>query len=495
MKGYKNIIIFFLILILYSIVELPFIDRIPKIWVDEVWYGGTAYNFSQGKGFTNQNVVGLYGGDYLFGYPLFLGTFYKIFNTSMLTSKLFSFFLGILFIIFFYFLFSKILNFDLKQKIIFFIFFIFSSTVYIVYRTVRPECLKIFFSMLSLYFFLKGIKEKNYYFVFSFLFSFCGVLTHPDEIFFTIIFFFIVSFHSFKKNDIKPFLFSSLTLIVCFSFFLFFIWFVKHSSVQEFYFLYSRRLSIKEYSLLGDPFQKLKNLYGDYAFGLKRLYIFLFEILIFPVSFLIFKKDKDIKILSFIGFSYFILGLLFMERFVTRGFISIIFYSILVLTLILKKSDKKKKKLLIFLSSLYFLNNLLSISYFIYINRNITSYGLIEKYINERSKNANVVISNVIFYFPLKDKIFFNDYTYYKLTKYKTLDSLLKSQDMDLIIISDYFLTGVKSVSMRKEEKEVVNKFKIFYGKLDESLKKNFLLFDTLKTDGYGTIKFYKNID
>lgn len=495
MKSYKNIIAFFLILILYSMIELPFIDRIPRIWVDEVWYGGTAYNFSQGRGFTNQNVVGLYGGDYLFGYPLFLGTFYKIFNTSILTSKLFSFFLGILFIIFFYFVFSKILDFDLKRKIIFFIFFIFSSTVYIVYRTVRPECLKIFFSMLSLYFFLKGIKGKKYHFIFSFLFSFLGVLTHPDEIFFTIIFFFIVSFLSFKKNDIKPFLFSSLTLIVCFSFFILFLYFVKHSSIQEFYFFYSRRLSIKDYSLLGDLFQKLRNLYEDYALGLKRLYIFLFEILIFPVSFFIFKKDKEIRILSFIGFSYFILGFLFMERFVTRGFISIIFYSILVLTLILKRADKKKKFLFIFLSSIYFLNNLLSISYFIYTNRNITSYSLIEKYINERSKNAKVVISNVVFYFPLKDKNFFCDYTYYKLTKYKTLDSLLKSQDVDLVVVSDYFLTGVKSVSMKKEKKEVIDKFKIFYGKLNESLKKNFSLFDSLKTNGYGIIKFYKNVD
>uniref|UniRef100_A0A7C3N6V6 Glycosyltransferase RgtA/B/C/D-like domain-containing protein n=1 Tax=candidate division WOR-3 bacterium TaxID=2052148 RepID=A0A7C3N6V6_UNCW3 len=491
MKRFENLLIFFIFFILFTLLEIPFMDSIPKVWVDEVWYAGTSYNFSKGLGFTNQNVIGLYGGDYLFGYSLALGTFYKIFGCNLFLSKFFSYILGVLFLILFFFI-SKELSFGVKEKIFFLLFFIFSSTVFLVYRTVRPEALKILFSSLSLFFLLKGLKGEEKFFILSTFFSLCGVLTHPDEIFFTFIFFFIIVFYSIKNKNIKPLFFFLSVVIICSILFLFFLYFVKKSSIGEFYLLYGRRLSVYEGSLFGQILFKLKNLYNDYALGFKRLYIFLFEIFVFIFGLIFFRKDNKIKLLSFIGLSYFILGFLFMERFVTRGFISIIFYSILVLTLILKNIQEKWKVLFFVLSFLYLINNVVAIAYLLYRDRDVTSYSKIENYCEKNVEKGKVVLSNIIFYFPFKDNRFYNDYTYYKLTKFKTLDSLIKSDSVDYIVISDYLTKGVTSVSNKKEKEGSLKIFKIFYSKVKNYADSFFVQYDSLKTTGYGTLKFYK---
>ncbi|MEO0289543.1 MAG: glycosyltransferase family 39 protein [candidate division WOR-3 bacterium] len=492
MKRFENLMIFFVFLTIFTLLELPFLDRIPKVWVDEVWYAGTAYNFSKGLGFTNQNVIGLYGGDYLFGYTLFLGAFYKIFGCNLFVSKIFSYLLGVLFLIFFFFLANE-LSFAKKEKIIFLTFFLFSSTVFLVYRTVRPEALKILFSLLSLIFLLKGLKGDEKYFIFSTFFSLCGVLTHPDEVFFTLIFFLVIITYSIKRKNFRPVFYFLSVVLLCSLFYLYFLYFTKKSSPGEFYFLYGRRLSAYQGSLFGEILFKMKNLYNDYVLGFKRLYIFLFEILIFPVGLMLFKKDRMLKIVSLIGFLYFILGFLFMERFVTRGFISIILYSILVLTLIYKNLQNQKiKTVFILLSSVYLVNNFLAISYLIYRDRNLTSYSLIEKYCEKNVEKGKVVLSNIVFYFPFKDNKFYNDYTYYKLTEFKTLDSLIVSDKVDYIVISDYLTEGVTGVSNKKEKEGSLNIFKTFYVKVKNYADSNFLEFDSLKTNGYGVIKFYR---
>lgn len=494
MKRFENLTIFLIFLLLFTILELPYIDRIPKVWVDEVWYAGTAYNFSKGLGFTNQNVIGLYGGDYLFGYTLFLGTFYKIFGCNLLVSKIFSYLLGILFLIFFFFL-AKELSFNNKEKVIFLIFFLFSSTVFLVYRTVRPEALKVLFSLLSLIFLLKGLKGNEKFFVFSTFFSLCAVMTHPDEIFFTLIFFILITIYSVKQKNFRPVLYFLSVVILCSLFYLYFLYFIKKSSLQEFYFLYGRRLSAYQGSLFGEIFFKMKNLYNDYALGLKRLYIFLFEILIFPIGFIFFRRDRMLKIISSIGFLYFILGFLLMERFVTRGFISIILYSILVLTLIYKNlQNKKLKNVLIIFSFIYLFNNFISTGYLIYRDRNVTSYSLIEKHCEKNVEKNKVVLSNIVFYFPFKDKKFYNDYTYYKLTEFKTLDSLIKSNEIDYIVISDYLTKGITGVSNKKEKEGSLNDFISFYKKAQDYAKKRFIQYDSISTNGYGIIKFYRKI-
>ncbi|MEJ5307192.1 MAG: glycosyltransferase family 39 protein [candidate division WOR-3 bacterium] len=494
MKRSENLIILFVFLTIFTLLELPLIDRVPKVWVDEVWYAGTAYNFSKGLGFTNQNVIGLYGGDYLFGYTLFLGIFYKFFGCNLLVSKIFSYLLGILFLTFFFFL-AEELSFGKQEKIIFLTFFLFSSTVFLVYRTVRPEALKILFSLLSLIFLIKGLKGDEKYFIISTFFSLCGVLTHPDEIFFTLIFFIIITIYSIKQKNFRPVFYFLSVVILCSLFYLYFLYFIKKSSFEEFYFLYGRRLSAYKGSLFGEIFFKMKNLYNDYALGLKRLYIFLFEILIFPFGLIFFRKDRMLKIVSLIGFFYFILGFLFMERFVTRGFISIILYSILVLTMIYKKLQNRKfKTVFILLSSVYLVNNFLAISYLMYRDRDLTSYSLIEKYCEKNVEKGKVVLSNIVFYFPFKDNEFYNDYTYYKLTEFKTLDSLIKSNKVDYIVISDYLTEGVTGVSNKKEKEGSLNDFVTFYNKTQRYAEKNFFQYDSLSTSGYGTIRFYKKI-
>lgn len=90
----RTFIILFL-LALYLYLQLPFLTRLTRVWVDEPWYASTSYNFARGEGLI-ETAVGSGAGEVLFLYPLLLGTFFKVFGTTLFTGRLFSVLAGLL---------------------------------------------------------------------------------------------------------------------------------------------------------------------------------------------------------------------------------------------------------------------------------------------------------------------------------------------------------------------------------------------------------------
>ncbi|NJK93855.1 MAG: hypothetical protein HC905_02040 [Bacteroidales bacterium] len=64
-----------LLILVYFLLQLLFINSVPDIMVDEPWYANTAYNFSQGNGLVN-TCPGTQGGDTFVIYTFLLGIFF-----------------------------------------------------------------------------------------------------------------------------------------------------------------------------------------------------------------------------------------------------------------------------------------------------------------------------------------------------------------------------------------------------------------------------------
>ena len=488
----KSGFIFLVALCLYLGLQMPFLTVISKVWVDEPWYGGTAYNFSQFKGFTNENVVGMYGGDVIFGYPLMLGSFMRIFGGSLFTARLFSVLCGLLLLVIARLILQE-LKVGLKGISAFYILFILSSTVYIAFRTIRPEAVKIVFSSLSLLFLLKGIYKNPRYLFFSGASIAFASLCHPDEIMFFLSMTVIMVVLSFRRKTLYPALLFVIGGAFIALIFVLFLYGVKDMTIHDFYLYYGRRLSAYNGSMLGSFSLKAKNLFGEYALGIKRIYILLFEVGIFAAGAFFFRRNKKILLLTVIGGGFFLLSFVFLERIVTRGFISIIFYSLLVYALMIQENSKNKlrNKIVFFAGVFYLLNNVLAVGYLVARDMKNTPYSIVEKFIDERVEDRKKVLSHINYYFPLKNNELYNDYTIYKLTKAMSLDNLLQKDDIDYAVLSEKALAGETGTSGRTEKKESVDDFNRFYYKANKYAHEKMKLLDTLATKGYGTIYIY----
>ena len=76
---------------MYLLLQIPLIGVVPSIMVDEPWYANTAWNFSIENGFINtvpesKTTAGID----LFLYTFFLGTAFKLFDTSLYMAKMVS---------------------------------------------------------------------------------------------------------------------------------------------------------------------------------------------------------------------------------------------------------------------------------------------------------------------------------------------------------------------------------------------------------------------
>ena len=80
--------------IAYLLLQIPLLDRVPLVAVDEPWYANTADNFARGNGLINTNV-GRRGGDQFFLYTIFVAGVFKALGTSLWTGRFCSVLIGL----------------------------------------------------------------------------------------------------------------------------------------------------------------------------------------------------------------------------------------------------------------------------------------------------------------------------------------------------------------------------------------------------------------
>jgi hypothetical protein len=168
----------YLILLIYSVYYLLTLIPAYPIFEDEAWYANAAYSFSHGD-WVHTKLIG--GGLPHFIFPVFEGIIFKVFGFSFYNARFTSFLFGFFSIIIFRSL-LKYLN--VKNHIIFIIllFFVFSPGYFFTFHIARPESAAVFFSLISILFFLKStLSEKHVtkYICLCSLFSGIAFLSHP----------------------------------------------------------------------------------------------------------------------------------------------------------------------------------------------------------------------------------------------------------------------------------------------------------------------------
>jgi 4-amino-4-deoxy-L-arabinose transferase-like glycosyltransferase len=139
-----ELIIVLILLILFSITSILYLDIFPKVWMDEGWDSTTAYTFQKDGTFRNLTLESASRGnqDVHFLQPrilsnIFMTPFYALLGIGSVQGRLASVFMGALAVIGLYFLSRKIGGIVFASVCV--IFFIFDNLFFVVTRTIRPE--------------------------------------------------------------------------------------------------------------------------------------------------------------------------------------------------------------------------------------------------------------------------------------------------------------------------------------------------------------------
>ena len=487
----KEYSILIFLVCLYLLLQLPFLTKITKVWVDEPWYSSTSYNFTIGEGL-QEKAAGSGAGEYLFVYTLLMGVFFKIFGTSLFAARLFSVIGGLLGMYGFIYILKE---FKIKKIFILFtsLLYIFSNVNYIIFRTVRPEGWVVTFVIWGFYFLIKAIKyNKGLDYFFSGLLISGSFLCHPNTALYVFLFGVLSLALSIKKRKLTFFANYLLGCFVILAILFFYIIFFKRQNLISLFDSWLGRTSVISTNIFVAAWNYLIYFVKIYTLGIKRSFIFIFEIGVLMLGLFYYKKDKYIFFLSLLGLSYFVLAIVFLKPFSTRHFGEILIFSFISFSLILQHFKVKRQKLFILIGAFYLLNNIAGNLYVIKRDYKKTPYSYIEKRIDEIVPDNTKVVTLLNFWFPLKNNDNYNSYTRWDRKNYKNLDELLKSGDLDYVVISDYLTKSGTATSGRKEDNSSYNRYKIYYQKVHNFANENGKLIDTVKTNNYGDIEIFK---
>ena len=485
----KTIFILVLLTAFYLLLQLSYVTKIPNVMVDEPWYANVAYNFANGRGLVNTNP-GSGGGTGVFLYTLLMGLFFKIFGTSLFTARLFSVAAGLLGL---FGLVCILVEVKARGKIIFFctLFYVFSNVNYIIFRSVRPEGWSLTFIIWGLYFLISGINSGNdFKWFFSGLFVSASFLCHPNGALYVFLFGIVGLTHSFQTKKVQFFLYYLLGCSLVFvSFFLHIIYF-RREDVVSYIGNWSSRTSVSSSDFLASIWQNIATFFKTYTLGIKRLFIFIFELGILIVG-LFHYKNRVLFITCLIGLCYFVLAIIFLKPFATRHFGEVLIFSIISYSLILQESETRKKtyKLYLIMGAIYLFNNIAGDLYVIYRDYGHTPYSYIEEKVDVIVPDETKLLTLMHFWFPLKNNKNYNSYTRWRNKNYDSLDGFISSGDADYVVISDYLTRGTTATSGRH-----VNcaKHKQYYEKVHNYAVENGCLIDAVRSDNYGKIEIWR---
>ena len=480
--------------LLYLLFQIPYLTKITKVWCDEAWYSNPAFNFLIGKGFMNTNV-GSGGGDEFVFYSFILATVFKLFGTSLWIGRFASVIggaVGLIGLI-------QILRFSKVNNLIIVLtslMYIFSNVNYIVFRTIRPEALVITFAIWGFYFLIKGLsnRENSYFFLSGILIS-LSFLCHPNGAIYILIFSPVVLFFSIRNKSYKAVyayglgcFIMAISMILC-------IIFVKGDNIILFFSKMLVRTSLDKPSLWGVAWMNLQTFALNYSLGFKRAFILLCEIAILFYGLFFYKKDKTIFLTSALGLSFFVVSIFFLIPFSTRAFGDVLIFSCVTFGLILNHSKthlRKSYMIVLVIGLIYLTNNIAGDLYVIARDHNKTSYSYVEKRIDAIVPDTSIVLTHLTFWFPLKYNDVYNEFTRYNTKLYKNLDDLLKSGNVQYVVVSDYLTRSGTATSGRTEGKGMYDSNKLYFDKVHYYALSKGILIDKIVTDNYGIIEIWR---
>lgn len=445
---------FLIIIFIFLLFQLPFLDSVRRINVDESCYSNVAYNFSIGNGFVNTNI-GATGGDVNFFYPLISGFLFYFFGASLYAARFASIIAGLISIsgILVIFHYLKIRN---VISYISIFLFIFSYNYFLIFRVARPEAWVLASLIWIIYFFIKYLyEEKNILIFFAGFITGISILSHPWGISFVIIFGIYFILMSYKQKKIKPILFYITGIIPSIVLLLLNISFFNGFSFNEIAVRFNDRsvLSNDLSNVHSEIKHTLTVLFRRYGLTGGRLYILAFHIIINVIGFTYYKKNKLIFKLSALQLALFFVAIIFLNYAGIEHILHFVFlFTFINFALIMNENYMKSKIriIMLILSVIFIVNNAAGI-YAIEKREYNNSYADVVKNIQLFIPESSVVLAPIEMWFPCKDCEFYNTNTSWQHSKYKNLKELLNSNNLEYIIFAD----GVESLQTKEDSLDV----------------------------------------
>ena len=479
-KELNNKLIFWVLIAIFLLLQIPFLDSVRHIIVDESSYSNVAYNFSTGNGFVNTNV-GSMGGDICFLYPLIEGLFFFVFGTTLYIARFVSVVAGI-FSVYGFLLILKYLKIKNSFKYLSVILLLFSYNYYVLFRFARPEAWVFCFFIWMIYFQLKYWEERKKIYIFiTGVFAGLSFLTHPWGLSFIFLFGVYYIIISVKQKNLLPVILYSFGIAPTVLAVLLNALVISGIPVKSFLSQFENRSAIinsgQEYLLKAKL--SFMEMFKKYNLTGGRFYILLFHSFITFYGLSFFKKNITIFRFSLIQISLVFISLVFFNGSGIELMLQFIFaFTFLNVALLLNDINVKPvlTKTIFVLAFLFFCNNVFGI-YSIIKKESGNPFSEVSENINKYVPKSTVVLSPLEFWLPFKENEFYNSNFSWEFKKYKTLTELLESKNLDYIIQAD-------DVDFIQTEENIKA--------MEKYITDNGTLIASFATKNYGTISIWK---
>lgn len=479
-KSANGILKYFIVIGMFLAFQLPFLDSVRRIIVDENWYSNVAYNFSVGKGFINTNV-GSYGGDICFLNPLIGAAFFYLFGTTLYVARIISVFAGVISLIGILKI-MDLLNVKTIYKYISVFLMIFSYNYFLIFRCARPEALTFLFFIWAVYYCVKyWLSGKRINFLLMAVFSGLSFLIHPWGFSFALLFGVYSIIETYRNKDYKILMIYLAGSVFLAGLLLFNILVINNITWDTLVMRFGHRTTVSgdSISIISKIVSTSVSLFEKYNFKSGRLYVMLFHAFIAVWGLFLRNKNINIFRVSVLQISLVVITILFYNGGGIEYMLHFIFFFTFInIVMIFNEMSISgvKRKIVFVLSLLFFINNAAGI-FIIEKKEYGNPYSEVMEAVEKQIPKSSVVLSPIEMWFACRESEFYNSNTMWDFQNYENIQALLNSKKLDYIIKVD----GV-FISQTEENLNIIDKYIAEYG------KQTF----TMSTKNYGNISIWK---
>lgn len=481
----------------YLLLQLPMLDRVPPIVIDESWYANTAHNLANGHGLINTNV-GARGGDQFFLFPVVVSGAFKVAGTSLWIGRFVSVLLGLIALCGLGALCQKL---EIRgwAFAVTGLLFIVSNVYYILFRRLRPEGLVIALSLWALFWFITAWQTGKFKpALASALLVGSSALAHPYGILLAVVFGILLAIRSLSSRGGVPavlgYAMGGVTTVLIFLIG----WkLLREQSVFDFLreaSLDSGRLSFAKGSIASAFWANLTNFVPAYSLGLWRLYILVFEFGILVAGLARYRYDRLTGLLSLTGLLCFVAGLALWTPFQRWAFNITLIFALAVtgrlLTLGASRLSPLPLNAIWIVTLVYGLNNLAGDAYTLKRNANNISYTQLTQALDATVSDGVPVLTQIEFWFAFHDNPVYTQFRRWSTTPYSNLRELKESGNVRYVVLSAALTNGLSPTT--GEIKGISEKSVRFYMDARMFAISHCERIDVLATHGYGDIEIWE---
>lgn len=431
----------------FFLAESIMLTRSPNILIDEPWYASAGYSFlEEGSQDTLMSQTG-----WASLYPVVLAGGFGVMGTSLLAGRLVSLFAGALGLAGMVWLLS-LLRVRYWVVALAGVAYTAANVTFMVFRTVRPEAFLIALTLWALAFLVRGMSSERlgWFFVAGLVAAVSFLCYPPGAIYMALIGLAVVGIAVRRRSLYLPVLYGlgCLGPLLCL---IAYVYIVNGMTPWEYFGGWLGRTAVSGGAVggggggfLGTLFDNMGTFFRHYIFGVKRLYIALFEVGILVGGLALWKRLPRVAVLSGLALSFMGLGFLFLNPFTTRMFGGSMVVSVAVYAAILSHawcSPGRIRWAVLLAGVLYGLNNFAGSAYVLYRDRANTSYGEVTAHLEGVVPAGATVATQFWYWFPLRDCDCYLAYTRWENSPYQNARELVASGDIEYVVISPYGVT------------------------------------------------------